>query len=965
MNRLLLFLVFCISISSFAQCPSGDVELTTHAEVDAFLAMYPSCTQISGDLEIGLFSGSNISDVSALSNIVTLTGDLWFWNTNIVSLSGWNMELTGTGIFLRVWDNPLLTSLDGISVGASGTLCGVSINDSDNLASIAALSGAGFTGGNCGISIRNNSSLSNLSGLEGFTNASAANVEILDNAVLTDISGLINLSGVIGGTLVVSNNPLLSDISSLQGVTDVIGKTIDISSNPLLITLNGLQNITNLGVSNPITSLFVSNNSILNDISALESIDPTSILDMSISNNPNLMVCDNDFICGFLAQGGSANITTNAAGCNSVAQVEAECNSACPTMLITLSSQADIDAFPANYPGCTNVENGILISGTDITDLTPLSVITSIGYLGIVDNPLLTSLDGLQNVTTLESPVTTNGVSLNIQNNPLLQSLLPLSAIVNTEPIDIVIEDNAALLSFQGLEGLTGVVFTFFIENNDMITNFVGLSGIENVDDFFVQNNASLLSFEGLDALVETGAMNITNNDLLVSLDFPNLVDPLCGFDIVGNASLDDIDGFVPKFSDLCGLNFTITNNPSLSNCAIAYVCDALPDADTVTIANNAAGCNSQVEVETNCSTTCPSAEVVLSSQVDVDSFSTNFSGCTDLGFPLVISGSDIQNLNGLSQIESVSRLEISNNPLLEFTSGLNDIAIVDNGQDIPEIVVENNPALEGMAGLFSFGVEVTNIRFVNNPSINSTGGFLGVTSLSEDLIITDNSSIQSLSGFSNITTGNISKATISNNSQLTDITVISWLKSCSEGFEFLNNDAIFSLEGLENLASESPAGPFSIRMEDNDNLGDISALEIIDDLSLIDSWVISGNANLSVCNIQSVCQYIEENRNITIDANATGCNDVPEVEVACGLSTDAVNRFPNISVYPNPVTNTLRVALESNNIVHSITLYSLLGEAVLVTSTKQIDLSTVSSGMYFLSVVTTNGTVTKKIVKK
>ena len=46
---------------------------------------------------------------------------------------------------------------------------------------------------------------------------------------------------------------------------------------------------------------------------------------------------------------------------------------------ITFSTQDQIDNFQTNYPNCTEIEGGVVIEGSDITNLDGLNVITSIG----------------------------------------------------------------------------------------------------------------------------------------------------------------------------------------------------------------------------------------------------------------------------------------------------------------------------------------------------------------------------------------------------------------------------------------------------------------------------------------------------------------------------------------------------------------------------------------------------------
>ena len=72
-----------------------------------------------------------------------------------------------------------------------------------------------------------------------------------------------------------------------------------------------------------------------------------------------------------------------------------------------------------------------------------------------------------------------------------------------------------------------------------------------------------------------------------------------------------------------------------------------------------------------------------------------------------------------------------------------------------------------------------------------------------------------------------------------------------------------------------------------------------------------------------------------------------------------------NIHIFPNP-TNGL-IHIESNNQFEffEITLYNALGKTIKINlSNESIDLSDISSGIYFLSIRTSKGMITKKIMK-
>src|SRR5437762_2172992 len=76
----------------------------------------------------------------------------------------------------------------------------------------------------------------------------------------------------------------------------------------------------------------------------------------------------------------------------------ADAQSTCSTN-ITLSTQAEVDAFPTNY-GCSVVGGNFIVSGIDITNLDGLQSVTRIeGDLRITDNPNLTNINGLSSLT--------------------------------------------------------------------------------------------------------------------------------------------------------------------------------------------------------------------------------------------------------------------------------------------------------------------------------------------------------------------------------------------------------------------------------------------------------------------------------------------------------------------------------------------------------------------------------------
>src|SRR5690606_15639211 len=124
----------------------------------------------------------------------------------------------------------------------------------------------------------------------------------------------------------------------------------------------------------------------------------------------------------------------------------------CPAGDVILTSQTEIDDFATNHPNCTEVSGNLTIQGANITDLTPLSNLTSVGgYLYIGSNSSLTNLDGLSNLTSV-------GGFLYIGSNSSLNNLDGLSNLTSIGA-DLVIRSNSSLTDISGLENINPSTF--------------------------------------------------------------------------------------------------------------------------------------------------------------------------------------------------------------------------------------------------------------------------------------------------------------------------------------------------------------------------------------------------------------------------------------------------------------------------------------------------------------------------
>ncbi len=415
----------------------------------------------------------------------------------------------------------------------------------------------------------------------GATNPTTVNGNLtISGSDITELTPLSTLTS-ISGDLVIFQNSVLTSLSGLDALTS-LGGLLYIAVNSSLTSLAGLDALSSVG-----SNLYVQNNTALTEFCAL----------YTLLNGDGLV--------------GTYNVTGNASN-PTIAQVIAggPCIVRCIGNVI-LTTQAEVDAFD-----CTEITGNLTISGADISDLTPLSTLTSVGgNLSIRNNALLTNLAGLDAVTsiggrlsissnnTLTSlagldAITSLGGGLSIISNNALTSLAGLDAITSLGG-DLYISSNNTLTSLAGLDAITSLGGGLSIISNNALTSLAGLNAIASVGlELYISDNAALTSLAGLNAIASVGLeLYISDNAALTSLAGLNSVASVGGdlsilynaalttlaglntntiitdiggdIDIRGNSTLTSLYG-LPEFRFVHG-SFYISSNPSLISISGLY----------------------------------------------------------------------------------------------------------------------------------------------------------------------------------------------------------------------------------------------------------------------------------------------------------------------------------------------------------------------------------------------------------
>jgi hypothetical protein len=647
---------------------------------------------------------------------------------------------------------------------------------------------------------------------------------------------------------------------------------------------------------------------------------------------------------------------------------------------ITFTTQAQINNFQTNYPGCTEIEGNVMIGDIngicDITNLNGLSVLTSIGgrlSIGIINTltlPNLTSLSGLENLTSIGGSLivfsipltnmsgleglTSIGDSLYITFNNSLTSLTGLNNL-NSVGGSVFIGhignpwwDNPILASLTGLENLTSIGNKLFI-GNTALSSMAGLENLTSIGDGLIiglpewSANALLTSLTGLENLTSIGHyLTIDNNNALISLK---------GLDNIDPGSITQID---------------IRYNSSLSTCNIQSICEYIANPNsTVNISDNATGCNSDNEVSIACETHCLPDGIIFTTQSQIDSFQENYPDCSVIEGNVKIIDSlgsgNITNLNGLNILTSIGgSLSIGALvvplPNLTSLSGLENLTSIGGSLEILSLPLTNLTGLEGLASIGD------NLAIIDNQLLTSLIGLNNLITVGGGVYIGrviggnppfDNPALASLTGLENLTS--IGEKLVIGNTALSNMMGLENLTSIGDDLiiapsELGGNTLLTSLTGLEKLTS---IGRYLI-IDHNNALISLTGLDNINSGSII-GLTIQNNPLLSLCKVQSICNYLASpNAFVGINDNATGCNTRGEVQSACDVGIDENNGFNDeINVYPNPASNKITIQTSTTPIKFELSILNINGKELisrLITESKtQIDINNLSNGVYFV----------------
>jgi hypothetical protein len=374
----------------------------------------------------------------------------------------------------------------------------------------------------------------------------------------------------------------------------------------------------------------------------------------------------------------------------------------------------------------------------------------------------------------------------------------------------------------------------------------------------------------------------------------------------------------------------------------------------------------------------CLPEGITFTSQAQIDSFQIIYPGCTEIGGEMTIEGwTDVTNLNGLINITKIQGgLTISANYYLSDLEGLNNLDSIGGDLTLGSgCMWWGNYALTSLHGLENLTYIGGSLHLSDDQLLIDFSGLDNLTAIDGDLGIFGCINLLNLNGLDNLTTLGGSFMLDGNNlNSLTGLDKLTCIggsliighlhgtgsEDCPE-----DNPNLSDISSLTNLTTIN--GELQIS---NTSLKSLSGLENIDAGSISDLYIYS-NDSLSICVIQSICNYLAApNGTIDIHNNAPGCNSQAEVEDACGIiGMEEIPINNGFTIYPNPSTSQITIETSAAHIPVQLTILNLSGQQLMqrrVTEPRMvIDISQLPGGVYIVRITNDRMVETTRLIKQ
>lgn len=607
-------------------------------------------------------------------------------------------------------------------------------------------------------------------------------------------------------------------------------------------------------------------------------------------------------------------------------------NQECPDVnssQILFSTQQEVEDFAENFPNCTELSHGLIIT-QGVEDISPLSFLQKInGLLEIRNTNNLLSLQGLDGLREITG-------FLSIKDNESLTDISALNKVTSVSTLNI--NANSSLTAITGFDSLKNIGGSLLIFSNTAIREISAFPNLESIEmDLQITREDALISITGFNKLREVGKqIQIDRADPLAYILGFNDLEKVGSNIKIASGTLENIDGFekldtirgdfeitcfpgayaISGFSDLRYIGGQLVFDKGLHRIvgfeSLTYIgadfkiisskgLKETPDFPKV----KTIGGTFQVYNNPDLQQLPAFSEL---SEIDGTVIITENLSLTQLG-----SLHQLQKINGYLEIERNDSLitfdaftnldsiawwvDIESNPSLVSLDGLESLKYIGQKLDIG-----NCASLRQIDALARVNFVGDRVRINTNWALESIKGLQSLQYIKE-LQINSTNELETLEGLDSLQ--EVGKLEIRRHKKLRNIHALSSLKSINNGtLSIIDNEALSDLSGLENLKSMPDGWIF---IDGNENLQSITALDNLDATELIRLY-IENNRKLRYCNARTVCEFIAINSGsaVNIRNNASGCNNAIEILRYCTDNLPTVTGKAFIDQNCNGIQDTL-----------------------------------------------------------
>ncbi len=682
-------------------------------------------------------------------------------------------------------------------------------------------------------------------------------LEITFNKNLRNIIDFAALNKIEFGGLKMSYNNLLETVNGFNKLK-IVKKGIEITDKSL-ITLKGFNDLLSVGFN-------FENFSNLVEVSGFENLKKATEVNFIFNDKLAVIPAFNavDSITG--------NITIKS----------------CP--LIT-----DIIGFNIiKYIGGELIIN----NNNNLKTIPPFNLLESVKSLAISNNQNVEALGGLASLRSIDD--------IDISTNAKLLTL-PEFNLIKTMNGSFHIYNNPLLTNIPSLENLTST-YSYYILNNKSIEVINACPKLETVGAlFWIIGTDKLTEISGFDKLRKVGAFGISNNIILKKIpSFNSLMEiPSEYLSIKNNPVLESIIGFNQLSSKISYIEVdqngikTVTGFNNLVECKYIRF---EKNPDLVNIEGFDKLEKGNIFINTN------NALVSIPSFNNIHYPTYKDYECLNLEISF---NPKLKQINGFRRLQNASKIKITKNDALEEIIGFEDVVktqeITIKGLSIRSLpafnklkvigietedfgftsysglYLEEMPKLEKISGFNSVDSIKGWLQVVSNTSLKEVSAFKNLKRVHRNLIIYQNDSLKTWTGLENLTLIG-GHYVIKKNNILKELpntrslhTIRGQYTSGTFGFGPLDisGDSISTLKGLHNLTRLN--GQLIISKT---NLSGLQGLENLDPQTTGLPYIFD-NPKLSNCSIYFLCEKIRQKPigcNI-VENNATGCNKCSEVK--------------------------------------------------------------------------------------